>query len=189
MFEKLVYDYLFINLKDYSNIGIDFEINVFLLILTVALCVCFFVVTFYRSSTQSIIRELARFGCKDESTARTLDELGLDRSVFLKMSLSRNSQLTRIVGRVGEKIFTYEEYIEKTKQKGGIKPDKIDFSTAKFYIRDDQHDAAKHILETYGTSIPRTILYCVLFVSLYICIALVMPEILTVINSFLGSLG
>ena len=66
--------------------------------------------------------------------------------------------------------------------------EKIDFSTAKFYIREDQHDVAKHILESYGTSIPRTILYCVLFISLYICIALVMPEILTAIDSFIGSL-
>lgn len=187
MFEKLVYDYFFINLKDYSNIGIDFEINIFLFILTVALCVCFFVVTIYRSSTQDIIRELARFGCKDESTAKSLGELGLDKSVFIKMSLSRESRLTRVVGRVGEKIFTYEEYVAESKQKGGVKREKIDFSTAKFYIREDQHDAAKHILESYGTSIPRTVLYCVLFISIYICVALVMPEILTAIDSFIGS--
>lgn len=187
MFEKLVYDYFFINLKDYSNIGIDFEINVFLFILTIALCVCFFVVTVYRSSTQNIVKQLARFGCKDESTAKTLGELGLDRSAFLKMSLSRESRLTRVVGRVGEKIFTYEEYVAESKQKGGIKREKIDFSTAKFYIREDQHDAAKHILESYGTSIPRTILYCVLFISIYICISLVMPEVLTAIDSLIGS--
>lgn len=189
MFEKLVYDYFFINLKDYSNIGIDFEINVFLFILTIALCICFFVVTIYRSSTQKLIKQLARFGCKDESTAKTLAELGLDRSGYLKMTLSHESRLTRVVGRVGEKIFTYEEYVAESKQKGGVKREKIDFSTAKFYIREDQHDTAKHILESYGTSIPRTVLYCVLFVSLYICIALVMPEILTAIDSFIGSLS
>ena len=43
------------------------------------------------------------------------------------------------------------------------------------------------IMETYGSSILRTCLYCVLALALYICIALCMPEILSFINTQLGN--
>ncbi len=188
MFEKIVYEYFFINLKDYPNINIDFEINVFLLILTVALSVCFFISTYYRHGMQRIMKQLARFGAKDEETAKTLGELGLGKAAVIKYALSRENRLTRIVGRVGEPKYTYEEYIELEKKKGGIPREKIDFSTARFYIREEKIGEAKHIIETYGTSIVRTILYCVFFMALYVCIALLMPEILTGINALIGNM-
>lgn len=186
MFAKLIYDFFFINLNEYPNIGIDFEINVFLLVLTIALCVCFFLVNHHRSMMQTIIKQLTRHGAKDEESAKTLAELGLDRAVTLKWALSKRGQLTRMVGRVGEKIYTYEEYVALSKQKGGIKDEKIDFTTARFYILESGQDRAKNVLENYGTSLPRAILYCVLFLALYVCIALSMPELLTLINGWLG---
>lgn len=186
MLSKLIYDFFFINLKDYPNIGIDFEINVFLLVLTVALAVCFFVANHYRSTMQLITKQLERHGAKDEESAKTLAELGLERSAWLKWALSHSGQLTRIVGRVGEKIYTYEEYVALSKQKGGIKDEKIDFAEARFYIRESANERAKHIIENYGTSTFRAILYCVLFLALYVCIALSMPEILSIINGWLG---
>ncbi len=186
MLNKLIYDFFFINLKDYPNIGIDFEINVFLLVLTVALSVCFFVANHHRSMMQTVLKQLTRHGAKDEGSAKTLRELGLDRSFSLKWALSHTGQLTRIVGRVGEKVYTYEEYVALSKQKGGIKDEKIDFAEAKFYIRESAGERAKHIVENYGTSTGRAVLYCVLFLALYVCIALSMPEILSIIDGWLG---
>ncbi len=186
MFAKLIYDFFFINLKDYPNIGIDFEINVFLLVLTVALCVSFFFINHYRNMMQSIIKQLTRHGAKDEESAKTLTELGLDRAFALKWALSRGGQLSRVVARVGEKTYTYEEYVALSKQKGGIKDEKIDFAEARFYIRESANDRAKHILENYGTSTPRAVLYCVLFLAMYVCLALSMPELLSLINNWLG---
>ena len=186
MLDKLIYDFFFINLKDYPNIGIDFEINVFLLVLTVALAVCFFVANHYRSMMRTIARQLMRHGANNEENAKTLAELGLEKSLWLKWALAHSTQLTRIVGRVGEKVYTYEEYVALSKQKGGIKDEKIDFAEARFYIRESANDRAKNIIENYGTSTFRAVLYCILFLALYVCLALSMPEILTIVNGWLG---
>lgn len=186
MFAKLLYDFFFLNLKDYPNIGIDFEINVFLLVLTLALCVSFFFVNHHRSMMQTIVKQLTRHEATDEDSAKTLTELGLGRAFVLKWALSRPGLLTRIIGRVGEKSYTYEEYVALSKKKGGLKEEKIDFNEARFYIRESGAERAKLILENYGTSLPRAILYCVLFLVLYVCIALSMPEILSLIDSWLG---
>ena len=183
---SIINDFFLINLNRYSNIDIDFQINVFLFILALAICAASVVITLYRSSLQKIIKQLTRLSATGEKTARTLPELGLEKSLILKMALSREGRLTRIIGRVGEKLYTYEEYVELSKQKGGIKREKIDFNTAKFYIRPEKADAAKNIIENYGTSMLRTVLYCVFVMAFYVCIALLMPEILSLINSFLG---
>ena len=178
MFDKIIYEFFFINLNEYPNIKIDFQINVFLLIVAIAIAVCSVVITFYRSSLQQIIKQLTRLGAKNEDSARTLAELGLEKSVFIKMALSREGRLTRMIGRVGEVKYTYEEYEELSRKKG-FKHEKIDFNTAKFYIREEKADDAKNIVENYGTSMLRTALYCVMIFAFYVCIALLMPEILS----------
>ena len=186
MFEKIFYDFFLINLNEYSNINIDLEINVLLFFISLAICASAFAVTLYRATLQQAIKRLTRFSASDEESARTLGDLGLEKSVLLKMALSRRGRLTRIIGRVGERSYTYEEYVELSRTKGGLKDEKIDFETAEFYIRPESVDDAKNIIENYGTSMLRTSLYCVLVIAVYICVALVMPEVLTLINNLLA---
>lgn len=188
MFEKIFYDFFFLNLKDYPNINIDFEINVFLLFIAIAVCAAAVIVTLYRSSLQKIIKVLSRLEAKDEESARTLGEMGLEKSLILKMALSREGRLTRMIGRVGETRYTYEEALELSKKKG-YKHEKVDFATAQFYIRADRADEAKNIIENYGTSMLRTVLYCVLVIAVYVCCLFFMPEILNLIDSALGSVA
>ena len=189
MFEKIIYDFFLINLKDYPNINIDLEINVVLLFVSIAIAVCAVVITLYRSALQRAIKQLTRLGATDEASARTLAELGMEKSWILKMALSREGRLTRIIGRVGEKRYTYEEYAELSRKKGGIKDERIDFATAEFYVRPERADDAKNIIENYGTSMLRTALYCVLVLAVYVCIALMMPAILSLIDGMMGGIG
>lgn len=188
MFEKIIYDFFFLNLKDYPNINIDLEINVLLFFISVAICVAAVIITLYRSSLQKIIKQLSRLEAKDEASARTLKDIGLEKSIFIRMALSREGRLTRMIGRVGETKYTYEEYLALSKKKG-FKHEKVDFSVAEFYIREERADEAKNIIENYGTSMYRTALYCVLVIALYVCLALFMPEILVFIDGALGSIG
>lgn len=187
MWEKLYYDLFLINLKDYNNIGINLEINVLLLYIFIALCVCFFVVNHHRSTMQLIVTQLLRHGAEAEDSAKTLEELGLDTSGKVKYMLRAGGQISKIVARVGEKVYTYEEYSRLIKKHGKIPKDKIDFASARFYIRPQAKERVNFIMETYGSSILRTCLYCVLALALYICIALCMPEILSFINTQLGN--
>lgn len=188
MLEKIIYDFFFLNLKNYPNIGIDFEINVFLLFMVIALCVACFFINYRRAQMQGVIKQLIRHSAKDEASAKTLREIGLADSPAIRRALSGwGSRLTKIVGRVGEKTYTYEEYKKLSKQKGGVPKEVIDFADARFYIRQTQADRARFILDNYGTSTIRTVLYCVLFLAVYCCVVLAMPEILSLINDFLGN--
>lgn len=186
MFKKIIYDFFFLNLNEYSNINVDFQINIALFAIAIGICVAAIAITLYRSSLQKIIKQLTRFEAKDEASARTLAELGLEKSLILKMALSREGRLTRMIGRVGEVKYTYEEYIALSKEKG-FRHEKVDFTVAQFYIRDDKQDDARNIIENYGASIYRALLYCVLVIALYVCLMIFMPEILTVINNAMGS--
>lgn len=186
MFKKIIYDFFFLNLNEFSNINVDFQINIALFAIAIGICVAAVAITLYRSSLQRIIKQLTRFEAKDEVSARTLAELGLEKSIFIKMALAREGRLTRMIGRVGEVQYTYEEYLALSKEKG-FRHEKIDFASAQFYIRADKQDDARNIIENYGASMYRTALYCVLVMALYVCIMIFMPEILTIINNAMGA--
>ncbi len=186
--DNFFFDFFLLNLKDYVYIGVDFYINLVLLAIVLALCASCFVINHGRSTMQTVIKQLARHGATSEDSAKTLGELGLADSAAIKRALSGSGRLMKLVGRVGEKVYTYEEYTELSRKKGGIPKEAIDFSQAQFYIRPGEDKRAKFIIDSYGTSTLRAILYCVLFLAVYSCIALCMPEILTFINNFLGGI-
>lgn len=188
MFEKIMYDFFFLNLNEYSNINVDLQINIVLFAVAIAICVSAVIITLYRSSLQKIIKQLTRLEATDEASARTLAEMGLEKSIFIKMALSREGRLTRMIGRVGEVQYTYEEYLELSKKKG-FRHEKVDFASAEFYIRPDKQDEARNIIENYGASMYRTVLYCVMVIAVYVCLMLFMPEILTLINDAIGTVG
>ena len=48
MIKKYINDYLSVNLADYENIGVNFEISKFLLIVLIGLCISFFVIDWHR---------------------------------------------------------------------------------------------------------------------------------------------
>ncbi len=187
MWKKLYYDLFLINLKDYKNIGIDLQINVLLLCLFLALCVSFFVINHHRATTQIIVKQLMRHNANDKDSAKTLEELGLDGSASAKRMLSAGGQITKLVARVGEKTYTYEEYKKLMGKKGGVPKEKIDLACAKFYVRAEAKERISFIVDTYGSSVLRTALYCILTLAIYICIALCMPEILSFINNYIGN--
>lgn len=177
-------EYLSLNLKDYECFGFDFEINKFLILVTSALCVASFIINYKRSLISAMIKQLFRHKATSEASGKTLKELGLYDLRGLKGELSTDSQLRKIVAIVGLKEITYEEYIslDKKKKASAFKPD---FETARFYIPDRSLDRAKHVYNTYNTSFLRTLLICVLFIALTVCLILLSPSILSMIDSSL----
>lgn len=176
--------YFLINLKDYPNLNIDLEITVFLFYFLIGVLASTIIVNYRRQKMQSLLRQLARHEAIDEHRAKTLGEIKHDTKV-IRYLLSREGQLTKMVSRVGEKKYTYEEYIALTKAKG-YKEEKINFDEARFYISPEGNDRAKKMIESGNYSLLNTILFCVLSVAIYICIALLMPSILSFINDLLG---
>ena len=177
-------EYLSLNLSDYENIDINFEINKFILICAVALCFVAFYVNYRRSLLVDTVKQLIRHSATDEESAKTLSELGLADSRGIKREIFEDSQLRRMIAIVGEVRPTYEEYMESMKKKE--KPAAPDPLAARIYIPAEAQDRAKHVYNTYNVSLSRTILACVMFIAVAVCVTLLMPELLNFINNSLN---
>lgn len=173
-----------INLNDYENININLEINKVILGAFFALIIGVVILSIYRGSIRTVIVQLTRHGAKNEETAKKLSELGLDKSHSVKSLLCRDNILTRVVARVGEKKYNYEEYmaLDKAERK---KSEEVDFSSAAFYINEDQTQRAANISEKYVTSVMRTVAFCSFVAIICVCLIATMPEILNVIDNLL----
>ena len=112
-FERFYNKYLCLNFSEYENLGVDFEINKFLLFLSLGLCIACIFINYTQATTSLILKKLLRFECFGEEKARSLESLGLSGNRAVKRALSKDSGLLRrIVRRLGEKKLSYEEYIE-----------------------------------------------------------------------------
>jgi hypothetical protein len=181
--EVILKDFFLYNLKGHLGVDSDVYINVFLLIFAVAAILTIVLTEIVRRSLHSFIRELARLGARDEESAVTLAEAGLDRSWIIKLMLSYDSSMTsKIVARVGVKTYTYEEYVALSKKKGGVPKEKIDFTEAKFYIRENGVERAKRVIESYKTPIYKTVLFSVLIFAVYVCVMFAMPELISLLE-------
>ena len=186
MFLKEIYEkYFLLNLKDYPNIGINLEINKLVLALTLGVIIASLMINYHRSYIHLTAKRMLRYGALDEKSAKTLSGLGINLS-SVRRALSRTGQLTKMVRRVGEPHYSYEEYIKKTKSRDKAE-EKIDFDTALFYLDETQLDRARHISESGTPSLVRSILFAVLLLTIGVCVFLLMPEILTWINSLLAA--
>ena len=187
MIKRYVNDYLSLNLADYDNIGIDFEISKFLLIVLAGLCVSFFVLDWHRGYMLLAVKKLFRHGALDENSAKTLAELGIERSLSVKWALSSDTRLSKIMKRVGAPEYTYEEYValmkERKKQKKKTADERPDFVNDRFYINPKRLDEARAIEQSYSSSFVKTLLFCLMFAIIFVGITLIMPELLSLINS------
>ena len=181
---KYIKEFFLLNLKDYSNIDINFPIGIFLVILTVALILVAFIINHYKSNTAYLLKQLFRHEAFNEGTAKSLASLRVKNCFAIRHALSGEGQLKALVLRVGEQKLSYEEYVKLTKTRG-YKEEKIDFNTALFYLDEENLPRAKRIFESDNSSIIRPILMSVMLLALLICATLVVPEILTYINDSL----
>ena len=198
MFELLKY-YMSTNLKDYPNIGFDMKICWILLALTVGIISAAILITIDRNTMIALVKKLTRVEAKDEKSAKTLKELSLDNLV-VRWLLKGSGRLKRLVKIVGEKEYSYEEYIaitKKKKRKKGEKieeesakiSNKIDFLLARFYLTDINSNETKNLTEARKSPILNTVLFCVLLLCLFVCLMFLMPTILSAIDNYLFNNG
>ncbi len=186
MLIKEIYEkYFLLNLKDYPNIGINLEINKLVLAFTLGVVIASFLINYHRSYTYLAVKRLLRHGALDEKNAKTLGEIGIN-TASVRFALSRSGQLTKMIRRVGEPHYSYEEYVAKMKSRSK-REEKIDFDTARFFLDETQLDRAHHISEVGSPSFLRSILFAVLILTMGVCIFLLMPEILMWINNLLAA--
>ena len=173
-----------VNLNEYPNLGWDLKINIVLLCVLPIVLACFVAVHLLRKNTFYVIKQLSRHNATDEKSACTLRELGLGDNRIVKMMLSGDGQLTRLVKRVGVPEYTYEEYRRLEKEKK-LKKEKIDFDTARFYLADSTDTRLGKIIDRYDVPLVNLIVLLVFVVVIFVLIILLMPELLTLIDSLI----
>ena len=176
--------YFSINLNDYTNIGIDFEIVKILFCFTVALIVTTVVVNIVKLQINTLIKKLIRYEATDEENAKSLEKIGM-KPICARIAFLAKSRISKIVFYKGQKEYSYEEYTELLKSKD-FKEEKIDFENSEFYIKSEKLDDAKRIIDVPATSVLSLVLLCVLIIAIFACIMLIMPGLLSFINNMLG---
>ena len=175
-------DFFFLNLNQYENFAVSFPVGIFLIFITVALCAASFIVNYQKHYTLAILKQLTRHNATDEKSAKTLGEVHLEKSFGLKYSLQRSNSMKSMVKRVGEKIPTYEEFVENSKKKG-YKEEKIDFESARFYIDAGAQEKIQRIMQEPAPAWWRPVLMSLFFISLAVIIGVFLPELLSWINN------
>ena len=173
-----------INLNDYENIGIDLEINKVLLPAFIVFGILMTLLAIYRKNTRDIVMQLMRHEALSEDSACTLEELGFKAKGVVPYILSHSEILKKVVLRVGEVKYSYDEYKKLTKEQRR-EVERIDFTEARFYISESEIDRARHIKEKYVVDNKRMIIGAVLLTMVYIALTVAMPEMLNLINNLL----
>ena len=177
--------FFLINLKDYYNLGIDLRINILLLVTLPIVLLLWIAFHLVRSNTFLVVKRLSRRGAASEESAKTLRELGLFDKRILKLMLSGDGQITKIVKRVGKKEYSYEEYTALDKKE--LKKESVDFEEARFYLNTEQQTRIDKIQARYEVRPIHTALMCVFIFVAFVCAMLLMPEILTGLDWLVGA--
>ncbi len=197
-FDIFYEDYICLNLRSYSNIGVDFEIVKLMLAVALGIVVCGILLDYYNNHTYALIKQLLRHDAVSESKAKTLGELGLGEVKAIRRALATSGKVTSIVARVGERQLSYEEYTKlETEYKKARKLDKsiteeqffgaeINFDDARFYVREEQKEYAVRIFNGADVSVTRTALRSALIAIVTVIIVFLTPGMLSLINSLLG---
>jgi hypothetical protein len=179
-------DFLLLNLNEYENFIFSFPIGAFIFFLNIALVASLFLYYYNKKATCAFLRGLLRHGAVGKSKAVTLKKLHLDGSFLLKSILSKKSGLIkRLTARVGEKSLTYEEHLAKAKEKG-YREEKIDFSTAAFYIKEDCKEKAEDEISRNDVSILTPIVFSVVIAIITVLLMIYLGDILSFINDALA---
>ncbi len=175
-----------VNLKDYSNIAVDFPINIFLGIIAVSIAILGFVIGAKNSATALSVKQLLRHGAFGEENAKSLKELGLHNSRGARRALSGEGRLRRTVKRAGEKALTFEEYsaLSRKERKAALKG--ISLEESKFYIEEERRADAEHIFKTLDTSPIKSLLGALLIISISFVLMIFMSDILTLLNEVMA---
>ena len=158
------------------------------------ICIAAFAVYYERQHLGAPVRALLAAEAQDEASARTLAELGCQRSPFVRHNLRRRDsslrKLIRYVGEPDEDELPGEAEAPKRRKRAPVMTEMVDFATARFYIPPDLRDRAALRYQTKGNGLRAlllTVVICIvgsgLLIRLLPVLLRVTDNILTWINA------
>jgi len=155
-----------------------------ILALYFGLVIASFVAYYNRCVLGKAVRALDAAGCTSPETAKTLAELGIDKNIFIKLSLRKGGMLASLVRRVV--IIDDENDARVGGNTKKSKKDKVNFENDMFYIEPERRDSLVQRFSVKGSGVLSVVLVAALGLVAVVVIFKVAPFAFGLLDSALG---
>ena len=190
------------NETKYENLDFGglFSVQTLVIGLFLGLAAAGFLAVFNKQINGAFVERLMREGCMSPESAKTLPELDLADKLMLRYGVSHSVDLRRVVKCREEEDYEAEsakkadEYAEMCKtnprlpKKFTPKPFKVDPDAHHFYIPEDMKYTAEIKFDRKGNSWLGAIIYAVVILVALVALIVFLPNILNLLDEFIGSL-
>ncbi|MBE6546101.1 MAG: hypothetical protein E7668_01505 [Ruminococcaceae bacterium] len=165
------------------------------------LVVAGFAVVFNKRVPGGFVRLLLKEACLSPETGRTLPELNSAHKLYIRYAVRRSVSLRRVVKCREEEDYLAEEaaeeeaYAKRREEDPSlpkhrrVKPFRIDPDRHHFYIPEEMKYTAEIKFEKKGTTWWGAVCFAVIMLIVFVLVLVALPQILEVLNDFVGSIG
>ena len=186
LFEYIKTKYFTIDYGQYSNLGLDplnqsgVSIEALIIFAMIGMVIACFMGSFNKGTLGGFIRTLLRNNCLLVDSAKTLGELGYLKNTAVRASL-KNGYLKKFVHCVEDE----QGILRSSENKTGT----VEFNDAHFYIPEEEKYKVEVRFEGKKTNPLTYVLMVVAAIAITVFLIAILPDILSVLDSFVGSVG
>ncbi len=184
--DHLTEQYFSVDLYAYDNFsfspGTAGKIQNLIFAIVIGLCLASLIAVYLRVVPGGFVRALLKAEATDVNSAKTLRQLGYFRSTAIRRELSKGVNLRRVVLMAEDS--PNQDEVQNAEQEGregakkNIRPAKINFLTARFYIPQELRDRAEIRYCKKGSDPRLLILVPVLALALAALVGYFLPDLL-----------
>lgn len=186
LFEYIKNEYFTIDYGKYSNLGLDplnqsgVSVEVIIIFAMLGMVVACFMGSFNKGTLGGFIRTLIRNNCLSPASAKTLGELGYLKNTAVRSSL-KNGYLKKYVSCVEDE----QGILISSENKNGT----VEFNDAHFYIPEEDKYKIEVRFEGKKTNPLTYVIMIVTAIAITVFLIAILPDILSVIDAFVGAVG
>ena len=174
IFEK----YFFADLSTYFPALPEVKFNIYLLFLSVGICLACFAVYFQKRAAYRLVKGLLRAKAVSPETAKSLLSLDLAGNRLLLRQLAANGYIYRAVSRTD--IAERQEDTPVNEEKTTAPQDAV--LKAKYYIPSEKRAAAERVYDTDGGGISRPFILSLAVLLVYFALMFIIPSLLSLLS-------
>lgn len=177
----------------YNNFDVDVKsagMMALVIGITAGLFVGIIMALICKTSAGRIVASLEKNGAVDESSAKTIRELGLERMFYVKTSLKPDSPLFKAIACVpGEMVEVKNPLVRfwHAFTKSPL-PMKLDYSRARFYIPEESRIAVSLRFAEEKHPVRYAVLSVVLLTAVCLFVIFALPELLVMLDNLITQL-
>lgn len=194
---------LYLNVdQNYENLGLNTgtirSVGLIALGCFIGAVIACIAMTYNKQVLGGFVRRALGENCRSAEGAKTLEELGYAKNLFIRSAVQRSVNLRRVLACVEEDNFyreqkeEREEYEKKRAEEPSLPKYRdreylVDPSHDHFYIPEDKCEMAEHKFDAKGSSWISTIIWIVVLLVAFFILLNFLPDILNTLDDFVGS--